>query len=331
VTRRLPGGALDLLASEAEIAVWEHELPPAPDELVKRTVGSQGILTLLTDRVDAALLESSPGLLVISNMATGFDNIDVTAASARNILVTRTPGVLSGTTAEFTIGLMFAAARRIAEGDRQTRAGRWKTWGPEILLGRDLAGGTLGIIGMGGVGSEVARRAYSLGMNLVYYSRHRRISLERRYKMESVPLDDLLRRSDFVSLHAPLSTETRHLINERSLGLMKPTSVLVNTARGPLVDQAALYRALTMGIIAYAALDVTDPEPMAPDDPLLRLQNVLVTPHIASASVATRQRMAMLAAENLVTALKGRVPKHTVNREISNAWRERFPMRPPAA
>jgi glyoxylate reductase len=323
VTRHLPGAALDFLSQHADVAVWEGELPPPPEELTRQAAQSNGLLTLLTDRIDAALLEAAD-LIAISNMATGFDNIDVAAASRMKVLVTRTPGVLSETTAEFTIALMFAAARRVVEGDRQVRAGEWKTWGPEVLLGRDLGGATLGIIGMGGIGQEVARRARALEMRILYYSRTPKPSLERRYRMEFVSLNDLLARSDFVSLHAPLTAETHHLISERTLDRMKPAAVLVNTARGPLVDQGALYEALAAGKIGAAALDVTDPEPMPADNPLLTLPNVIVTPHIASASVATRARMAMLAAENLVQALSGRVPKHAVNREIAQQWRARF-------
>jgi glyoxylate reductase len=324
VTRHLPGGALDLLAEHAAVTLWEGELPPPREELARQAAGSDGLLTLLTDRIDFGILELAPRLLAISNMATGFDNIDLPAANSRRVLLTRTPGVLSETTAEFTIALMFAAARRIVEGDRRTRAGDWKTWGPEVLLGQDLAGALLGIVGMGGIGAEVARRARALGMQVVYQSRTRKPSLERRHHMEFLALHELLRRSDFVSLHAPLTAETRHLISSRSLRLMKPTAVLVNTARGGLVDQQALHAALAEGVIAAAALDVTEPEPMAPDDPLLSLPNVIVTPHIASASVATRSRMAMLAAKNLVEALSGRVPKHTVNREIAREWRKRL-------
>jgi len=303
--------------------LWPGELPPPQEELAREAARCDGLLTLLTDRIDSDLLAAAPRLLVISNMATGFDNIDVAAASRRNVLVTRTPGVLSETTAEFTIALMFAAARRVVEGDRRARAGEWKTWGPEVLLGQDLAGATLGIIGMGGIGREVARRALALGMRIVYHSRARKPALERRYRLEFLELDGLLRQSDFVSLHAPLTPETRHIIDARALSLMKPAAILVNTARGPLVDQAALHQALLKGRIGGAALDVTDPEPMPPDDPLLSLHNVIVTPHIASASVATRSRMAMLAAENLVQALSGRLSKHTVNRAIAPSWRTR--------
>lgn len=323
VTRRLPGGALDLLARQVELTVWEGDLPPPRDELLAQARTCHGLLTLLTDRIDDELLAAAPDLLVVSNMATGFDNVDVEAASRRAVLVTRTPGVLSETVAEFTLALMLAAARRVVEADRHVRKGLWQTWGPQAFLGQDLGGATLGIVGLGGVGQAVARRAAALGMRVVYHNRTPKPALERRYRLTPLSLEDVLRRSDFVSLHAPLSAETEHLIGERELRLMKPTAVLVNTARGPLVEQGALYRALAERWIAAAALDVTDPEPIAPDDPLLALDNVVITPHIASASVATRSRMAALAAENLLAALRGDVPKHAVNRGIGRRWRAR--------
>ena len=321
VTRPLPGGALDLLSQHADVRLREAELPPSARELRGLASGCHGLLTLLTDRVDAALLDAAPELVVVSNMATGFDNIDVPAAGQRNVLVTRTPGVLTETVADFTFGLMLAAARRIAEADRYVRAGSWQTWGPSLFLGQDVHGATLGIVGLGGVGTAVARRARGFGMTTVYYSRTRKPALERRYRLAFLPLDDLLRRSDFVTLHVALTPETRHVIGARELRLMKGTALLVNTGRGPLVDQAALYEALKAGRIAGAALDVTDPEPMAPKDPLLTLDNVVIAPHIASASTATRSRMAMLAAENLLAALAGRIPKDSVNPEIARPWR----------
>ena len=321
VTRRLPGGALDLLAQHTELRVWDDDLPPPQQELRRQTAGCHALLTLLTDRVDAELLDGAPGLVVVSNMATGFDNIDVAAASARSVLVTRTPGLLSQTVADFTFALLLAAARRIPEADRYVRAGRWKTWGPSTLLGRDVSGATLGIVGMGSVGREVTRRARGFGMRIVYHSRTRKPALERRYGMTFLPLEELLRQSDFVSLHAPLTAEADRLIGRRELGLMKETAILVNTGRGRLVDQTALYEALKARRIAGAALDVTDPEPISRDDPLLTLENVVIAPHIASASVATRARMAMLAAENLLAALGGRIPKDSVNREVARAWR----------
>ncbi len=329
VTRHLPGDALDLLAQQADVEVWPGDLPPSPGELQRQAAASDALLTLLTDRIDAALLEQSGRLLVVSNMATGFDNIDIEAASRRAVLVTRTPGVLSETTADFAFALILAAGRRVVEANDYARRGLWKTWGPETMLGHDVYGATLGIVGMGGIGQEVARRARGFGMRIVYNSRTPKPALERRYRMPFLPLDELLRQSDFVTLHAPLTSETRHLIGRPQLALMKPAAVLVNTARGPLVDQGALLDALREGRIAAAALDVTDPEPMPPDDPLLSLPNVIITPHIASASVATRSRMALLAAENLLQALGGSVPRHAVNREIKRRWqtriRRRFP------
>jgi len=321
VTRRLPGGALDLLDQHTDLRLWEEEAPPPDRELLRQAARCHGLLTLLTDRVDDKLLEGADHLVVVSNMATGIDNIDVAAASERHVLVTRTPGVLSETVADFTFALMLAAARRVAEGDRYVRAGRWKTWGPSTLLGCDVFGATLGIVGLGGVGMEVARRARGFGMRILYHSRTRKPAPERRYRMTFLPLDDLLRQSDFVTLHAALTPQTRQLIGKRELGLMKDTAVLVNTGRGPLVDQMALYQALKAGRIAGAALDVTDPEPIGPDDPLLSLDNVVMAPHIASASMATRARMAMLAAENLLAALAGRIPRDSVNRDIARAWR----------
>ena len=321
VTRRLPGGALDLLAQQTDLHLWEEELPPPRRELLRQAAHCHGLLTLLTDRVDDELLEGAPHLVAVSNMATGFDNIDIAAASRQSVLVTRTPGVLSETVADFTFALLLAAARRVTEADRYVRAGRWKTWGPSILLGRDVFGATLGIVGLGGVGTEVARRARGFGMRIMYYARTRKPALERRYRLTFLPLKDLLRQSDFVTLHAALTPQTRGLIGRRELDLMKESAILINTGRGPLVDQEALYEALKSGRIAGAALDVTDPEPISSDDPLLALDNLVVAPHIASASVATRGRMAMLAAENLLAALAGRMPKDTVNREIARTWR----------
>ncbi len=323
VTRHLPGEALRFLRERCDVRLWDGELPPSADELRRQTADADGLLALLTDRINRDLLEGAPRLLVVSNMATGFDNVDVTAANERAVLVTRTPGVLSETTADFAFALLFAAARRVAEGDRYVREGRWKTWGPELLLGNDVHGATIGIIGMGGIGEEMATRAHGFGMRILYNSRTRKPALEKRYRMQFLDRDALLREADFVTLHAPLTPETRHMINETVLQRMKPAAVLVNTARGPLVDQTALYRALKEGWIAAAALDVTDPEPMPKGDPLLTLENCIVTPHIASASVATRSRMAMLAAEQLVQALRGETPKYIVNRDVLREWRRR--------
>ena len=323
MTRNLPGRAIEALCEQADVDVWPEEMPPTPEELRAALTKADGLISLLTDKIDAPLLDAAPALLIVSNMATGFDNVDVAAATERSVLVTRTPGVLSETTADFAFALLLAAARRVVEGDRYAHDGSWKTWGPETLLGHDVYGATLGIVGMGGIGMEVAKRARGFGMRILYDSRTRKPDLERELGVEFRSLEDLLRESDFVTLHAPLTDDTRHMIDEHALRLMKPTAVLINTGRGQLVDQEALYVALKEGEIAGAALDVTDPEPMPKFDPLLTLPNVIVTPHIASASVATRSRMAMLAAENLLVALRGEVPEHAVNAEIADVWRER--------
>lgn len=323
VTRSLPGGAIEFLKHHAAVRVWRGDEPPSERELAEQTARSDGVLSLLTDTIDAPLIASSPRLTVVSNMATGFDNVDINAATNHNVLVTRTPGVLSETTAEFTIALMFSAARRVAEGDRLVRRGDWNTWGPNVLLGTDLARSTIGIVGMGGIGEAVARRAKALGMRVLYHSRTRKRALERELSITYGSLANVIERSDVLTLHVPLTESTRHMIGRAELEAMKPSAVLINTARGPLVRQRALNRALRRGQIAAAAIDVSDPEPIEKDDPLLELDNVIITPHIASASVATRSRMAMLAAENLVQALQGKLPKHAVNREIARQWRER--------
>jgi glyoxylate reductase len=321
VSRHLPGDALSLLRQTCDVSVWPEELPPPPEKLREAAATAHGLLTLLTDRVDEELLVGARSLVAVSNMATGFDNVDIGASDRRLVLVTRTPGVLTETSADLAFGLLLAAARRIAEGDRYVRAGRWRTWGPEVMLGPDVHGATLGIIGLGRIGEAVARRAAGFGMRILYYSRSRKPQAEKELGATYADLDLLLRESDFVTVHAALTDETRGLIGARELGLMKPTAVLVNTARGPLVDQEALYDALRSGGIAYAALDVTDPEPLQADSPLLTLDNVVITPHIASASVATRGEMARLAAENLLACLRGEVNENVVNAGIAAAWR----------
>ncbi len=324
VTRNLPGDALSLLRETCEVAVWPDELPPPPDDLRREAATAHGLLTLLTDRIDAGLLAAAPQLVAVSNMATGYDNVDVAEASRRLVLVSRTPGVLTETSADLAFGLLLAAARRIAEGDRYVRAGNWRTWGPEIMLGPDVNGATLGIIGLGRIGEAVARRATGFGMRILYYGRSRKTRAEKNLGAAYADLDTLLAQSDFVSIHAALTDDTRGLIGTRQLGLMKPGAILINSARGPLVDQDALYEALRSGAIAGAALDVTDPEPQPADSPLLALDNVVITPHIASASIATRSEMARLAAENLLASLAGDVNDNVVNPEIAGDWRSRI-------
>ncbi len=265
------------------------------------------MLSLLTDRVDDELLTAAgPGLQVVSNFAVGYDNIDVSACVRRGVAVGNTPGVLTETTADLAFTLLMAVARRLPEGDRYVRAGPWRTWGPMLLLGVDVHDATLGIVGFGRIGQDVARRAHGFGMRILYHDvKPVAGEVSRPLGAAFVPLDELLAASDFVSLHVNLTDETRHLINAVTLAAMKPTAVLVNTSRGPIIDQIALADALRDGTIWAAALDVTDPEPIAPDDPLVGLDNCLVVPHIASATRATRGKMAAMAAANLLAGVRG--------------------------
>jgi len=298
VTRKLPGNAVDRLAAEHEVDVWEGELPPSPEELLGRARYAEGLLCLLTDRIDAALLDDCPSLRAISNMAVGTDNIDLEEAARLEIPVGNTPGVLTETTADLAFALILACARRLVEAAGAVRAGEWRTWEPAGWLGYDVHGATLGIVGAGKIGRAVARRAEGFGMNLLLNGRGP--------ASWRVSLDQVLAESDFVSLHAPLSSETHHLIGEDELRAMKPTAMLINTGRGELVDPVALRRALEQGWIAGAGLDVTEPEPVEVNDPLLGAPNLTVLPHIGSASHATRGAMADLAVDNLLAALAGR-------------------------
>jgi glyoxylate reductase len=307
VARRLPEEGLQLVREACEMDLWEDELPPPRDELLRRIAGMDGVLTLLTDKVDDEFLDAAgPQLKVVSNYAVGFDNIDVAACARRGIPVGNTPGVLTDTTADLAWALLMAAARRLPEGDRYVRAGSWKTWGPLLLLGPDVHGATIGIVGFGRIGQAVARRAQGFGMQILYHDLEPLPpSVTDPLGATFLPLEELLPRSDFVSLHVNLSPVTRHLINAETLGMMKRTAVLVNTSRGPVVDQAALAAALRDGVIWAAALDVTDPEPIPMDDPLVGLDNCLIVPHIASASRTTRGKMAAMAAANLVAGVRG--------------------------
>jgi glyoxylate reductase len=296
VTRPLPGDALDRLrAAGHEVEVWPDRLPPPPEALREQVADADALLSMLTDRVDTELLDAAPGLRAIANYAVGSDNIDLEAARARGIPVGVTPGVLTDATADIAFALILAIARRLPEGEAAVRAGEWLTWGPDWLLGRDVHGATLGIVGQGRIGAAVARRADGFGMTVVHHSRS-----------SGIPLDELLARADFVSLHVPLTQETRHLIDAAALERMRPTAYLVNTARGGIVDQDALAAALHAGSIAGAALDVTEPEPLPPDHPLLDAPNLIVLPHLGSATHATRQAMAGLAVDNLLAALDGK-------------------------
>jgi glyoxylate reductase len=294
-TRALPFPALERLRAAHDVREWPGALPPARDELLAEAREADALLTLVTDPVDAALLDACPNLKAIANMAVGTDNIDVEAAAVRGVPVGNTPDVLTDATADLAFALLLALARRIVPGAAQVRAGEWKTWEPARDLGADLAGATLGIVGWGRIGRAVARRAEGFGMHIVHSSRS-----------SGVPLAELLARADFVSLHTPLTPDTRHLIDAAALTRMKETALLINTARGGVVDQDALRTALHDRAIGGAALDVTEPEPLPADDPLLDAPNLLVVPHVGSATVRTRARMAEMAVENLLAALDGR-------------------------
>jgi lactate dehydrogenase-like 2-hydroxyacid dehydrogenase len=307
VSRAIPRAGLDIVEAEADTDVWEEELPPPREALLDRVRGVDGLLCLLTDRVDDELLDAAgPQLRVVSNFAVGYDNIDVAACQRRRVAVGNTPGVLTETTADLAFALLLAVARRLPEARDHVLAGRWHTWGPMLLLGKEVHGATLGLVGFGRIGQAVARRATGFGMRILYHTPRRgERDGDQATDATWVPLDELLTESDFVSLHTVLTEETRHLIDAAALARMKPGAILINTSRGPVVDQAALADALRSGHVFGAGLDVTDPEPMPADDPLLELPNCLIVPHIGSASVLTRDRMAQKAARNLVAGIRG--------------------------
>ena len=321
VTRRIAQEALDMITQDTEMEVWPEELPPPYEVLLEKVKNIDGLLSLLTDRIDANLMNAAPKLKVISNMAVGYDNINIPEATNHSIVVGYTPGVLTETTADFAFALIMAAARRVVEADAYTRKGRWKTWGPMVMLGQDIHHATLGLVGLGRIGMEVAKRARGFNMKVIYFDAQRRSTQEEKeLGVEYIPeLSTLLSRSDFVSLHVPLIPQTHQLMGAKEFALMKPTAILVNTSRGPVVDQKALYEALKAKQILAAAIDVTETEPISPDDPLLTLDNIIITPHIASASVVTRTRMAVMAAENLIAGLRGQVPPNCVNPEVIKA------------
>lgn len=322
VTRRIHGEAPRLLRDAGlEVRVWDRDDPIPREELLRQAADADGLLSMVTERVDAALLDAAPRLRVVGNMAVGYDNVDVPACTARGVVVCNTPGVLTETTADLTWALILAAARRIPEGVESVKQGEWKTWGPLSLLGADVHHKTLGIVGLGRIGWEVAKRAFGFDMRVLYWSRGRREQLERDWPLRYVELDQLLAESDFVSLHVSLSEHTRGLIGREQLARMKRSAYLVNAARGPIVDQRALYEACRDGVIAGAALDVTDPEPIRADDPLLALPNVTIVPHVGSATNETRLHMATLAARNIAAVLTGQMPPAPLNPDVlQRAW-----------
>lgn len=313
ITRIIPTPGLNLVKEHFLPDIWPHELPPSREQLIEKIRGVDGLLCLLTEKIDGKLMDAAgPQLKVISSMSVGVDHIDVSAATARGIPVGNTPGVLTDATADQAFALMLAAARRITEAERFLRAGKWVTWQPSLLLGADLAGATLGIVGFGRIGQAIAKRAQGFDLRVFYHSPN----AQPMYGAQPVDLDTLLRESDFVSINVPLKPETHHLVNAEFLAKMKPNATLVNTARGGVLDQVALYHALKSNQIFAAALDVTDPEPLPMDSPLLELENCIIVPHLGSASRKTRDMMSLLSAQNLVAGLKGERLPNCVNPEV---------------
>ncbi len=318
VTRRVPQKALDLLEAEFRLEVNPHDRILPREELAEAAQDAEGLLCLLTDQIDGELIDKIPRLKMVANCAVGYDNIDVRACTERNILVSNTPGVLTETTADMAWALLMAAARRLAEADRYVRAGKFKAWAPMLLLGEDVYSRVLGIVGMGRIGAAVAKRASGFNMTVLYYNAHRK-SPEEEHELgiEYRDLEDLIREADYISLHVPLNETTRHLLGRQEFKQMKQTAYLVNTSRGPVVDEKALVEALKNNELAGAALDVYENEPQL-EPGLAELDNVTLAPHIASATVETRTKMAVMAAENLLAGLKGKKIPNLINRELES-------------
>lgn len=322
VTRRIPDAGLNLIQEASAAEVWADQLPPPAAVLRQKVADCDGLVSLLNDTIDAAFLDKAPRLKVVSNFAVGFNNIDVKACTERGVCVGNTPGVLTDATADMAFALLITAARRIVEGHEYTLAGKWKTWEPLGHLGQDLAGRTLGVIGMGRIGYALAKRCRGgWDMTILYHDVYKNDKAEQELGARQVDLDTLLRESDFVSLHTDLNEKTRGLINTAQLQKMKKSAVLINTARGPLVDAKALAAALRNETIFAAGLDVTDPEPIAANDPLLKLPNVVIAPHIASATVTTRDQMAEICAKNLIAGLRDEPLPAWVNPEVAGKGR----------
>jgi glyoxylate reductase len=314
VTRELPERGLTIIKKNFDAEVWTEYAPPPKKLIIEKARNVDALASLLSDKIDAEVFDAAPKLRIVSQMAVGFDNIDIPEATRRGIYVTNTPEVLTDTTADFAWALLMAVARRVVEADRYVRTGQWKVgWHPNMMTGRDVYGATMGIVGAGRIGYAVAKRAKGFSMKVLFHDAIPRPEMEKDFGARSADFDTLLKESDFVSIHVPLMKETRHLINEQKLRLMKKTAYLINNARGPVVDEKALYKALKEGWIAGAGLDVFEQEPIPIDNPLLKLDNVVVAPHISSASFETRSRMAEMVAENLVAFFEGKRPPNLVN------------------
>jgi len=317
ITRMLPERGLRMIKEHFEAEIWPEYAPPPKETIIKKVANVDALVSLLSDKIDAEVFNAAPKLKIVSQIAVGFDNVDLKEATKRGIYVTNTPEVLTDTTADFAWALLMALARRVVEADKYVRSGQWKVaWHPEMLQGRDVYGSTIGIIGAGRIGFGVAQRATGFKMKILFYDVIPRPEIEKEFGAKRVDLDTLLRESDFVSVHVPLMKETLHLINEERLKLMKKTAYLINNSRGPVVDEKALYDALKAGKIAGAGLDVFEQEPMRTDSPLLKLDNVVLAPHISSASYETRSRMAEMVAENLIAYFERKMPPNLVNSEV---------------
>jgi len=315
LTRRIPEDGIKLLEERHEIEIYEGDAPPSKEEIIEKVRDKEGLLCLLTDPIDKDVFNAAPKLRAISTYAVGYDNIDMEEATRRKIPVSNTPGVLTETTADLTWALIMAIARRIVEGDKMVREGKFKGWGPMVLLGNDVYGKTLGIIGAGRIGQAVARRAKGFNMRIIYTSRERKSDFERECNAKFVGLDELLKESDYITLHVPLTEETYHLIGEKELKMMKNSAYLINTARGKCIDEKALVEALKNKDIAGAALDVFENEPLLTPG-LAELDNVVLAPHAGSASIETRTKMAIIAAKNLIDSLDGKMPQYCLNPEV---------------
>lgn len=317
VTREIPERGLKTIKERFDAEVWLEYAPPPKEVLVENVKDVDALVSLLSDKIDAEVFNSARKLKIVAQFAVGFDNIDVKEASRRGIHVTNTPGVLTETTADFAWALLMAVARRVVEADRYVHTGQWKVgWHPSMLSGRDVYGATIGIIGAGRVGSAVARRAKGFNMNILYCSLSPKPELEKELGAKRASLDVLLRKSDFVSIHVPLTKQTYHMINEEKLRLMKKTAYLINNSRGAVIDEKTLCRALKEGWIAGVGLDVFEREPTLVENPLLKLDNVVIAPHISSASHETRSKMAEMVADNLIAFFEGRIPPNLINREV---------------
>lgn len=316
VTRRIPRIGVDLLREQADIELRVHDsdAPPTPEEWRALLDGADGVLSLLSEQYTGDVLDADPTIRVLSNFGVGYDNIDLEAATARGVAVCNTPGVLTAATAEIAWALLMAAARRIPEAIDFVKAGEWSSWGPTMMLGQPIVGATIGIVGYGRIGQEVAKMARGFSMRVLAWDRSP--ATKPADGVEFVDLQDLLTESDFISVHVPLTVDTHHLINAAAFAQMNPTTILVNTARGPVVDQDALIEALSAGTIWAAGLDVTTPEPLSPDHPLITMQNCVVLPHIGSATITARDAMSSLAARNIIAVLRGEMPPHIVNPSV---------------